>query len=92
MVYKNRVNQGLAYVESFVEEEFHKAFDELLGTLNITEPFYLVVQVQTWNFSENPCHRSLRIYGLNHFLHFLVGIYCRFLWSNMGIEEPEQTS
>ncbi|KAG2575174.1 hypothetical protein PVAP13_7KG417700 [Panicum virgatum] len=26
------------------EEEFHKAFDDLLGTLNITEPFFLVVQ------------------------------------------------
>ncbi|KAG2575172.1 hypothetical protein PVAP13_7KG417700 [Panicum virgatum] len=26
------------------KEEFHKAFDDLLGTLNITEPFFLVVQ------------------------------------------------
>jgi hypothetical protein len=34
------------YIVSFAEEEFHKAFDDLLGTLNITEPFFLVVQVQ----------------------------------------------
>ncbi|XP_047068457.1 haloalkane dehalogenase 2-like [Lolium rigidum] len=32
------------YGFDYKEEEFHKAFDELLGTLNITEPFYLVVQ------------------------------------------------
>ncbi|KAG2575177.1 hypothetical protein PVAP13_7KG417700 [Panicum virgatum] len=29
---------------STLKEEFHKAFDDLLGTLNITEPFFLVVQ------------------------------------------------
>ncbi|KAG2575173.1 hypothetical protein PVAP13_7KG417700 [Panicum virgatum] len=32
------------YGFDFKEEEFHKAFDDLLGTLNITEPFFLVVQ------------------------------------------------
>jgi len=32
------------HIVSFAEEEFHKAFDNLLGTLNITEPFFLVVQ------------------------------------------------
>ncbi|KAF7019123.1 hypothetical protein CFC21_032329 [Triticum aestivum] len=32
------------YGFDFKEEEFHKAFDELLVTLNITEPFFLVVQ------------------------------------------------
>jgi hypothetical protein len=41
------------YIVSFVEDEFHKAFDDLLGTLNITEPFFLVVQVQMCNFHEN---------------------------------------
>uniref|UniRef100_A0A453D920 AB hydrolase-1 domain-containing protein n=1 Tax=Aegilops tauschii subsp. strangulata TaxID=200361 RepID=A0A453D920_AEGTS len=33
------------YGFDFKEEEFHKAFDELLVTLNITEPFFLVVQL-----------------------------------------------
>ncbi|CAN6277129.1 unnamed protein product [Urochloa humidicola] len=32
------------YGFDFKEEEFHKVFDDLLGTLNITEPFFLVVQ------------------------------------------------
>ncbi|GJN01551.1 hypothetical protein PR202_ga18825 [Eleusine coracana subsp. coracana] len=32
------------YGFDFKEEEFHKAFDDLIGTLNITEPFFLVVQ------------------------------------------------
>eukprot|EP00267_Zea_mays_P056850 XP_023156886.1 uncharacterized protein LOC100275250 isoform X1 [Zea mays] len=32
------------YGFDFKEDEFHKAFDDLLGTLNITEPFFLVVQ------------------------------------------------
>jgi len=32
------------YGFDFKEEEFHKAFDDLLVTLNITEPFFLVVQ------------------------------------------------
>jgi len=41
------------YGFDFKEEEFHKAFDDLLGTLNITEPFFLVVQVQMYNFQEN---------------------------------------
>ncbi|KAJ1273030.1 hypothetical protein BS78_06G249100 [Paspalum vaginatum] len=32
------------YGFDYKEEEFHKAFDDLLATLNITEPFFLVVQ------------------------------------------------
>ncbi|WVZ87416.1 hypothetical protein U9M48_034053 [Paspalum notatum var. saurae] len=32
------------YGFDYKEEEFHKAFDDLLVTLNITEPFFLVVQ------------------------------------------------
>ncbi|CAL5014568.1 unnamed protein product [Urochloa decumbens] len=32
------------YGFDFKEEEFHKVFDDLLVTLNITEPFFLVVQ------------------------------------------------
>ncbi|CAN6269480.1 unnamed protein product [Urochloa humidicola] len=32
------------YGFDYKEEEFHKAFDDLLGTLNITEPFFLVAQ------------------------------------------------
>ncbi|KAL6844484.1 hypothetical protein ACP4OV_026157 [Aristida adscensionis] len=32
------------YGFDYKEEDFHKAFDDLLGTLNITEPFFLVVQ------------------------------------------------
>ncbi|KAL5216744.1 hypothetical protein ABZP36_008145 [Zizania latifolia] len=32
------------YGFDYTEEEFHESFDELLGTLNITEPFFLVVQ------------------------------------------------
>ncbi|XP_062184750.1 uncharacterized protein LOC133888493 [Phragmites australis] len=32
------------YGFDYKEEEFHKSFDDLLGTLNITEPFFLVVQ------------------------------------------------
>jgi len=54
------------HIVSFAEEEFHKAFDDLLGTLNITEPFFLVVQVQMYNFQEN--------HGLGKSL-FLVGSY-----------------
>uniref|UniRef100_A0A453D905 Serine aminopeptidase S33 domain-containing protein n=1 Tax=Aegilops tauschii subsp. strangulata TaxID=200361 RepID=A0A453D905_AEGTS len=42
--YVYKTNQRRMYVLPFVEEEFHKAFDELLVTLNITEPFFLVVQ------------------------------------------------
>ncbi|EAY95781.1 hypothetical protein OsI_17656 [Oryza sativa Indica Group] len=32
------------YGFDYTEEEFHKSLDELLSTLNITEPFFLVVQ------------------------------------------------
>ncbi|CAO2036733.1 unnamed protein product [Urochloa humidicola] len=32
------------YGFDYKEEEFHKAFDDLLGTLNVTEPFFLVSQ------------------------------------------------
>ncbi|KAL6651926.1 hypothetical protein ACP70R_010851 [Stipagrostis hirtigluma subsp. patula] len=32
------------YGFDYTEEEFHKAFDDLLDTLNISEPFFLVVQ------------------------------------------------
>lgn len=32
------------YGFDYTEEEFHNSFDELLGTLNITKPFFLVVQ------------------------------------------------
>ncbi|OEL27692.1 hypothetical protein BAE44_0011289 [Dichanthelium oligosanthes] len=32
------------YGFDYKEEEFHKAFDDLIITLNITEPFFLVVQ------------------------------------------------
>ncbi|KAG8043713.1 hypothetical protein GUJ93_ZPchr0458g22790 [Zizania palustris] len=38
------------YGFNYTEEEFHESFDELLGTLNITEPFFLVVQVPGQNF------------------------------------------
>lgn len=35
---------------SFLEDEFHSALEKLLETLNITSPFYLVIQVLTQNY------------------------------------------
>jgi hypothetical protein len=73
---------------SFAEEEFHKAFDDLLGIPNLTEPFFLVVQVQTCKFHRILVHSfSSYINHLNCLILFTVGISSRFLWSNMGTEE-----
>ena len=80
------------YVLPFVEEEFHKAFDELLVTLNITETFFLVVQVHILEYYRKSLPWKFSYGRLNHFIHFFVGISCGFLWSDMGIEELEQTS
>jgi hypothetical protein len=58
------------YGFDYTEEEFHKSLDELLSTLNITEPFFLVVQVHAQNIRNLHFHNNSHIYFLNRFFHF----------------------
>lgn len=61
------------------EKEFHQEFDNLLETLEVKAPFFLVVQV---SYCEISVKVNMWFFGFANF--FSIGISCRIIWVDLG--------